>query len=84
MPNKIDKDILSYQKPLITSLNEIINYGLQEDKQLFNNIMRVEMYNWLNENNCCSKLIQCNFSHTQETIQYLNNLKLNINTTRCC
>lgn len=95
MPNIITNkahvavNVAAYQRTLINQFNESIRYGLNEhdtsiNKSLWQNIQTVEMYDWLNKNNCCSKHIQCNFTHIQNTLQYLKNLKLNINTTDCC
>mgnify|MGYP003640606292 CR=1 FL=1 len=82
-------NVVSYQKPLIKKFTNVIKYGLNGDnnkanKELFNTIMHVEMYDWLNTNNCCSIHIQCNFTHIQKTLQFLKNLNLNINTKSCC
>lgn len=94
MPNNIIRNmssinVMSYQKPFVDKFNNSIIYGLNAhddkiNKELFNKIMLIEMYDWLNKNNCCSNLVQCNFTHINETLQYLDSLRLNINTTNCC
>lgn len=95
MPNKItdctstEIDINSYQYPLTKQLTEVYKYGLNghdenQNKILLAKIQAVEMYEWLNMNNCCSVYIQCNFTHIQETLHFLKSLRLNLNTKDCC
>lgn len=95
MANKItdctstEKDILEYQYPLSKQFTEVYKYDLNmhdEDanKILLAKMQAVEMYDWLNENNCCSVHIQCNFSRIQETLRFLKTLRINVNTQSCC
>lgn len=95
MPNKLkdcvskEIDIINYQYALNKQYNELHKYGLRMDdedypKILLAKIQAVEMYEWLNNNNCCSPFIQCNYNYIQETLHFLKTLRLNINTTTCC
>jgi hypothetical protein len=78
--------ILKYQAPIVKKFTQVVKYGLNDGNNgdLLDAVCKVEMYDWLNENNCCSKHIKCNFTHIQETIQFLKSLSLNIATNSCC